>query len=97
MSLGYSFYGFAKNYGEYSDESPPTTNVPPYNGVTVIVRTDMVKPDKLSELGLSTGHDELRGLRIRTDTKAGSLQPFNDIVAIGDMPNLDTQEPHSMS
>ena len=95
VSLGYGFYGFAKNYGEYSDESPPPTNVPPYNGVTVIVRTDMVKPDKLSELGLSTGHDELRGLRIRTDTKAGSLQPFNDIVAIGDMPNLDTQEPNS--
>jgi hypothetical protein len=91
VSLGYGFYGFAKNYGEYSDEEPTR---PPYNGVTVIVRTDMVKPDKLSHLEESTGHDELRGLRIYTNTKAGNYEPFNDIVAIGDMPNLNTQEPH---
>ena len=87
--LGFSFYGFARNFEEHRNEPPL-----PYNGAAVFITTDMVQPEILSQQEESAGRCDLKGLKIFTYTKGP--KPFDDFVSIADMPNLDTSVPEGI-
>ena len=89
--MGFGFYGFTKKDREYEKwrDQQPYDDVP-YNGTILLVSTDKVQE------GFLTANDvnaKLRGMEIYTDTKSGdAAKPFNDLISIGDMPNLDRGE-----
>eukprot|EP00794_Sanderia_malayensis_P021027 gene21027-23081_t len=53
----------------------------------VIIPTDNVQPDNLKPKGLEAS---LRGLDLDTATKGNDNGEYDDLIAIGDMPTLDT-------
>ena len=91
QKLGYSFYGFTPNARDYlkrQSGNPPNDNSP-YRGSIVMVATDKVQQNVLSEQGLSA---KLRGLDLDTGEKSGDNLPHDDLIALGDMPLLDANE-----
>ena len=91
QKLGYSFYGFtpnARDYLKHRSGNPPNDNSQ-YRGSIVMVTTDKVQQNILSEKGLSA---KLRGLDLDTGEKSGDNLPHNDLIALGDMPLLDDNE-----
>ena len=92
QKLGYSFYGFTPNARDYlkrhSAGNPPNDNSQ-YRGSIVMVATDKVQQNVLSEKGLSA---KLRGLDLDTGAKSGDNLPHDDLIALGDMPSLDANE-----
>lgn len=91
QKLGYSFYGFTPNtrdYLKHQSGNPPNDNSQ-YRGSIVIVATDKVQQNILSEKGLTAN---LRGLDLDTGEKSGDNLPHDDLIALGDMPSLDVNE-----
>eukprot|EP00794_Sanderia_malayensis_P004088 gene4088-4640_t len=88
--LGYSFYGFTKYVRQFKYMRSPIVQPyddPPYAGSMVIIPTDKVQPDNLRPKGLEAN---LRGLDLDTATKGNDNGEYDDLIAIGDMPTLDT-------
>lgn len=91
QKLGYSFYGFtpnARDYLKHQSGNPPNDNSQ-YRGSIVMVATDKVQQNILSEKGLNA---KLRGLDLDTGEKSGDNLPHDDLIALGDMPSLDANE-----
>lgn len=91
QKLGYSFYGFTpdvRDYLKHQSGNPPNDNSQ-YRGSIVMVATDKVQQNVLSEKGLSA---KLRGLDLDTGAKSGDNLPHDDLIALGDMPSLDANE-----
>ena len=86
--LGYGLYGFTKNARTYQKYST-TTTTPPYEGTMIFVNTDKVQRPYLQQHNVAAN---LRGLDLNTQLKSGNTNSYNDLIAIGDMPSLDTNE-----
>lgn len=97
-SLGYSFYGFTKSGRDYAWKHSETDDYPDddldddpdYDGSILLIGTDKVQPDALSEY--ENMNAKLRGLEINTATEPVEADAFNDLIVIGDMHSLDAGE-----
>lgn len=92
QKLGFSFYGFTPNVREdlkAGSSISPNDDNSPYRGSIVLVPTNKVQPNILSEEGLSAN---LRGLNLDTGKKSGDNASHDDLIALGDMPSLDADE-----
>ena len=85
--IGYGFYGYTTNArsmtkGEAEQHQPSEA----YNGVMVLVNTNEVQSSKLKKEDLD---ETLRGIVIDTNKK-GKYGVYDDVVALGNMNNLDS-------
>ena len=92
-SLGYGLYGLTQGARSHvaGQPSPPANEVP-YDGSIILINTDQVQPNRLAvDPDLNA---KLRGLNLRTDLKGGDddVTPYDDMIAIGNMPNLKEGE-----
>ena len=82
--VGYGFYGFttnARNLKRYELLQPDQD----YNGSIILVNTDAVQSSELKKEDLD---EPLRGIEIDT-AKKGNYEAYDDVVALGNMKNLD--------
>eukprot|EP00112_Aurelia_sp_Birch-Aquarium-sp1_P025380 Seg841.4 transcript_id=Seg841.4/GoldUCD/mRNA.D3Y31 product="hypothetical protein" protein_id=Seg841.4/GoldUCD/D3Y31 len=87
--LGYGLYGFTKNARTYQKWSTTPAATPPYDGTIIFVNTDKVQRPYLQQHNVAAN---LRGLDLNTQLKSGNTNAYDDLIAIGDMPSLDTNE-----
>ena len=87
--LGFDFYGFTKGAQMFEKWGEGTEDTSQYEGSTVLIPTDKVQESFLSEQEIGTP-PKLRSIVIDTNRKGGITNAYNDLVAIGDMPNLDS-------
>ena len=83
--VGYGFYGFttnARNLKRYELLQPDQD----YNGSIILVNTDAVQSSELKKEDLD---EPLRGIEIDT-AKKGNYEAYDDVVALGNMKNLDS-------
>ena len=83
--VGYGFYGFttnARNLKRYELLQPDQD----YNGAIILVNTDAVQSSELKKEDLD---EPLRGIEIDT-AKKGNYEAYDDVVALGNMKNLDS-------
>ena len=86
--LGHAFYGFTKTAKTYQEgESRPQD--PPYGGSIILLNTDQVQKDSLGEIDSNL---VVRGYEIRSDLKTDDSLPYDDVIAMGKMPNLAWKE-----
>ena len=82
--VGYGFYGFttnARNLKRYELLQPDQD----YNGSIILVNTDAVQSSELKKEDLD---EPLRSIEIDT-AKKGNYEAYDDVVALGNMKNLD--------
>lgn len=83
--VGYGFYGFttnARNLKRYELLQPDQD----YNGSIILVNTDAVQSSEFKKEDLD---EPLRGIEIDT-AKKGNYEAYDDVVALGNMKNLDS-------
>ena len=83
--VGYGFYGFttnARNLKRYELLQPDQD----YSGAIILVNTDAVQSSELKKEDLD---EPLRGIEIDT-AKKGNYEAYDDVVALGNMKNLDS-------
>ena len=83
--VGYGFYGFttnARNLKGYELLQPDQD----YNGSIILVNTDAVQSSELKKEDLD---EPLRSIEIDT-AKKGNYEAYDDVVALGNMKNLDS-------
>ena len=83
-NVGYGFYGFttdARDLIHHQLLQPDQE----YNGSIILVNTDAVQSSELKKEDLD---DPLRGIEIDT-AKKGNYEAYDDVVALGNMKNLD--------
>ena len=83
--VGYGFYGFttnARNLKRYELLQPDQD----YNGSIILVNTDAVQSSELKKEDLD---EPLRSIEIDT-AKKGNYEAYDDVVALGNMKNLDS-------
>ena len=83
-NVGYGFYGFTTNARDLTGHQllQPDQD---YNGSIILVNTDAVQSSELKKEDLD---EPLRSIEIDTDKK-GNYEAYNDVVALGNMKNLD--------
>ena len=87
--LGFDFYGFTKGAQMFEKWEEGTVDTSQYDVSTVLIPTDKVQESLLSEQEIGTP-PELRSTVIDTKEKGGTSNTNNDLAAVGDMPNLDS-------
>ena len=82
--VGHSFYGFTSNARTLEKEEPHQPNKA-YSGSMILINTNEVQSSQLKEEGLD---ETLRSIYIDT-SKKGNYKSYDDVVALGNMKNLD--------
>ena len=88
FNLGHGFYGLTKNAGTRVSVAVPP-ELPPYEGSMILVNTDQVQSNVLQENNMFA---HLRGFEIRTDMKTNDNKPYDDLVALGAMPTIRSDQ-----
>ena len=86
--LGYGFYGLTRN-ATSTNQNTAFPAASDYGGSIVLITTDKVQKSVLEEDDIDAN---LRGITVDTQAKANGQGPFNDVVFIGNMENLDDDE-----
>ena len=82
--VGHSFYGFTSNARTLEKEEPHQPNKA-YSGSMILINTNEVQSSQLKKEGLD---ETLRSIYIDT-SKKGNYKSYDDVVALGNMKNLD--------
>lgn len=83
-NVGYGFYGFTTDARDLTHHQLLHPDQE-YNGCIILVNTDAVQNSELQKEDLD---DPLRGIEIDT-AKKGNYEAYDDVVALGNMKNLD--------
>lgn len=83
-NVGYGFYGFTTDARDLTHHQLLQPDQE-YNGSIILVNTDAVQSSELKKEDLD---EPLRGIEIDT-AKKGNYEAYDDVVALGNMKNLD--------